>query len=223
MHFPPLPIRQYSWYSCLLRGWVDPRAIVGLEGLYQWVIPVTPLEIEQMVLWLVAQCLKALSIRGSFKKALSLCLSMNVALILVAFSAHPALVITPGSLCRYAEGRPRSCKWRSGALLGWLISCYIFINPHMSLRPYQLDPVVFCQFHQGLMTVPDKFGIYLGTVWGLAQLVDKLFHIHQSPYVLAPIPVGSCCVLPVSSGIDGSPWQIWNLFGNSQGPCLASW
>ena len=28
----------------------------------------------------------------------------------------------------------------------------------MSLHPYQLDPVVFCQFHHGLMAVHDKFG-----------------------------------------------------------------
>ena len=33
MHFPPLPLRKYSWYSCLLRSWVDHRAIVGPEGL----------------------------------------------------------------------------------------------------------------------------------------------------------------------------------------------
>jgi len=30
-------------------------------------------------------------------------------------------------------------------------------------------------------------------------------NFHQFPYVLVPIPVESCYVLPVSPGIDGSP------------------
>jgi hypothetical protein len=34
-HRPPLPPRKYSWYSFLLRGSVDPRAIVRPEGLCQ--------------------------------------------------------------------------------------------------------------------------------------------------------------------------------------------
>ena len=32
-HRLTLPPRKYSWYSFLLRGWVDPRAIVRPEGL----------------------------------------------------------------------------------------------------------------------------------------------------------------------------------------------
>ena len=51
------PPRKYSWYSFLFRGRVDPRAVVGLEGLCHWKIPVTPLGIEPMTIWLVAQCL----------------------------------------------------------------------------------------------------------------------------------------------------------------------
>ena len=35
------------------------------------------------------------------------------------------------------------------------ISYLISINFHLSWHPHQLDPLMFCQFHQGLMAVPD--------------------------------------------------------------------
>ena len=43
------------------------------------------------------------------------------------------------------------------------------------------------------------------------------FHFHQSLCVLAPISVGSCYVLPVSTGIDGSLRQIQNYLETVKG------
>jgi len=54
-------------------------------------------------------------------------------------------------------------KSLSDQFINYLISIKSYVSWHL----YQLDLVVFCQFHQELMVVPGWFGIYLEAVKGL--------------------------------------------------------
>jgi len=61
MHRPHLPPpSKYAWYTFLLRGWVEPRVLVQLEGLWKWEIPMTPTWIKTATFQFVAQCLNQL-------------------------------------------------------------------------------------------------------------------------------------------------------------------
>jgi len=59
-HSRPLPRRKYYWYSFLLEAESTPGPYFWPEGLYQWKIPVTPLEIKPTTFRLVAQSLNEL-------------------------------------------------------------------------------------------------------------------------------------------------------------------
>jgi hypothetical protein len=63
-HRPPLPPQEIFMVLISPRGWVISTAVVRLEGLYQWKLPVTLKGIQLATFQRVAQCLSELHHRG---------------------------------------------------------------------------------------------------------------------------------------------------------------
>jgi hypothetical protein len=83
--FAPPPPKGGSWYSFLLRGGVDPRVIVWLEGLGQLTNPVTSSGLEPATFQLVAQCVNQLCYCMPLKKIGRSSLFSSYRVLLISF------------------------------------------------------------------------------------------------------------------------------------------
>jgi len=115
-HRPPLP-QEIFLVLISVRGWVDSRAVVRLEGLCRWKIKVTPSVFEPATLRLVAQCLNQprgqmlLGWLSSFEIALVCCGYRNWWILEMAFDTCTDCRPFGATRMRWIGWKQNSSKW----------------------------------------------------------------------------------------------------------------